>query len=118
MLLTPVRVHHGASSGVVETTVSQAVAQRLDFAQRTAVATRLMRVAHEHMTAAVAAAVQGFGDHVVTADALSSLAALDAALTDADPDADAQALFGQMRLHFAECLEMLHRYDCVCVLDR
>ena len=54
--------------------------------------------------------VQSFGDHVQTAEALSSLAALEAALTEHEADPHGE-LLQSMRLHFAECLEMLHRLN-------
>jgi hypothetical protein len=44
---------------------------------------------------------QVYGDHVQTAEALSSLGALRASLGDLDA----------MRLHYSRCLEMLHRLD-------
>jgi hypothetical protein len=55
----------------------------------------------QNMMTAMRACKKVYGDHVQTAEALSSVGALKATLGDVD----------NMRRHYSECLEMLHRLD-------
>ena len=98
------------SASEVEAACVAAVSQpRATAAQRTSLAHHLLRAAQAHMHGAVITATAGFGDHVQTAEALSSLAALEAALSEID--AQPHVALQRMRVHFANCLEMLYRLN-------
>jgi Flp pilus assembly protein TadD len=63
----------------------------------------LLVLAEQSMSSAVARARLAFGTHLQTAEALSSLGALQASLGNIDG----------MRVHYSECLQMLHKLNDV-----